>query len=791
LDDLKSVGAAVVTGGASLAVDEHGRDMAKDAGRAIGSAFEQGWDSFEASIKQQLKSLHVNSVKDGLWLLKSIATGGAAPLADAGVAALNDFLFSKLTPYARDIAEAIGKFFGDGHQAVSNMAKSVQHYLDGKGWPPVLTRLIYEFLTVNGDLLMGYPQCVCEQGCIGIVSKQLKDSGGIPGIIGNILWYLWPIVQGRPSEDVKVNYPWTAPCMFYYAHGGQLLINAKMDPGTQKILGQIIGEASSEQGKNFAAGMPQSYEAYKKYLIDEVARGEKGPEAMGGRQRTAKWYFEHPDVAAQVLSNAGFLERTIDRVRKYVGWIDTALEIGKGIYDVYQAAQSFEGMDLQALDFDAVMELAGRFVDKARGTELGLSTVDRYAKRLESSIGVKEIADAYRQVAQVAKQKAQTKKFKASVPRINQPAAQAAVKSATTAITASKLFSVTSSLRGFGAIGAYDTQDFLAEWQPAEIGLAARERWNTMAYAWCSMTEAERAAMRLDGKDGKKNQQVWASTGVDYARWHEHLSNSKEVEQLNYNLNLPLYYADWLGQALAMVKLATPITTQAWRAGTSLPPIANVGKWQFVIPDTLFPSPRDIGWPLHKPRAAGVSATPEQYALWLSDLLDIYDPRRWKGAYERAKARWNMSTKTVQDRMLKDTPSGPGNPAVSLTPVLRRTVDVKAKLRGVAVSLPVFIPQRLTSTSFWATVMVATGQTGYMQVAPTVPAGFVSSLNNIMTVVAESVATIRDQTSKRVADANLHDPTVGAGGSTSSNWGWWVAGGVAAVVLLRWRLAAE
>lgn len=763
-------------------------------GRALGDAFDGPWDAFEATVVKSIKSFKVNSVQDALSVIKTVATGGAAPLADGGVAALNDFVFSKLMPYARYIAEGFGGCIGTGR---SYVGEHVEQYLKDRGANAAVARLGKEFALANYDLITGYPPCMCEEGCISNVSKGLKEAGGIPGIIGMILWYLWPIMQGRPSKDIKIDMPGASPCLYWYATGGQFLLNAQLGESGTKAVGSVLKYVNEDAGKKFADGMPQSFSAYEKYLVDLVARGYNGPEAMGGKGRNARYYFERPAEAAKVIADSQLISNLVDKVAKYVSWISTAVEVGGKVYDLYESQGSGD-FDPASIDAADVMALAGRFVDKGRN--LVESAADKYARELKDKLDLGGIADAYAQLfaakKKLEKAAKQKRAFRESVPKISQNVLAANAQHMLKAGSIVKLAGL-----NFGAV---DAQAVMSEWQPAQIGLAARQRWNHMVWAWAHMTEAERA--KLANLDEGTNEQTWASTGINYngqhgaacgigeKSWYHLLTTDKRALQAIYNFNLPGYYVEWLRGALQVVDAANPAIRAQMRAGTT-GLVPNPARWVFKIPEVLVPSPRDV-----TAQAKGWSATPEQYALWVNDLRDLYDPRRWKASYERAHELWTHGLLGSPESWRKDTPSGASNPPLMWrAPVLGELAKVTVTLNGKTMPLvsAKVTGGYLTYKSFWSLVMDA-GKVGTWQEAlsrglqaPAVMAPDLTSgpltLPPISTAVLQAGATAAMKVAKLVAE----DPETSLGGETSSKTLWWILGGIGVAALIRLRLAND
>jgi hypothetical protein len=541
--------------------------------------------------------------------------------------------------------------------------------------------------------------------------------------------------------------------------------------------------------------MPRSFEAYRPYLVDLVARGYNGPEAMGGTGRRAKWYFDHPGEAAAIVSSSKVIDRQIAKVTqvvdKYLGWIMTAAEVGKVVYDLYQSQGSGD-FDPSSIDAADVQRLLGRFAEK--GHDLVESSTSRYAKALTEKLDLGDVAQAY---STLAKGVAAVKQAAAQKKRITKIAVPGPTKAQlSTASSILKAGGVVK-LAGLNGFGVTTGQAFLTEWQPAQIGLEARQRWNHMVYAWAHMTDAEKARFRLD--EGT-NEQTWVATGVNYngslnppcgpgvGSWYKLLTTDKRALQAIYNVNLPTYYADWLAGALGVVDQANAATHKVFRSGSTgfLP---NPFKWSFTIPGTLIPSPRDVGW---NTRSEGYSATPEQYVMWFNELRNLYDPRRWKAAFDTAYTLWTHGTDGSPSSWRKDTVNGAKNPPIAWrAPLFKALTKSGVKVTGSPTGY-------LTRKSFWAMVMDAGGIRTMLEVATqqrttAVTAPVLRESNPIMPPLSVEVLKAVSSVARDVVQASLNDPTLAAGGAgeESSSTLWWILGGIGVAALLRWRLSAD
>jgi hypothetical protein len=782
----------------------------KDIFKALGDTFEGPWDTFEDTVKRSIKSFKVNSVSDALSVVKTIATGGAAPLADGGIAALNDFVFSKLAENARYIAEAFGGCIADKRATIGDTVE--RHLRDKHDWSAPMARLAREFVVANYDLITGYPECMCEQACIENVSKGLKDAGGIPGIIGIILWYIWPIMQGRPSKDIKLPPSAMAisPCLYWYGSGGQLLANAQLGESTTKAIAKGLKYINEDAGKKMEGGLPAAFNAYRPYLVDLVARGYEGPEAMGGTARRARFYFDHPDQAKIVIDASNILERQIAKVTeftdKYLGWLDEAYAVGKVAYDLYQS-QGDGSFDFDSIDAADLQRIAGHFLEKGRS--LAESTADRYVRELRDKLELGEIADAY---ASARKAVRQAKKAKQDFKRITGKFKASSIPSspsmkATQRATAAYASNVASNflksgnvaglnMAGFGATMTKG-QAFMAEWQPAQIGLEARQRWNNMIFAWANMTDAERA--KWGNLDSGTNEELWATKGINYngqkdpvcgkgrKSWFDLLTNDKRAQVAIYNLQLPSAYVTWLAASLELVKSLDSAKRAALRTG-KVRVLGNPAGWKFVIPASLVPSFRDIGYPLGAKLPPGIPCTAEQYVLWFDDLQSIYDPRRLKATYETALYARTHGLPGVQEAWRNTTPSAVNPPVAWRAHTLDKLKTTSVVVKGVKV--PLFTGKvtggYLTLPQLWAFIFD-------MAKVPTLaevnvnPAALAASTALAGQVAQTTIAAALEAAKPKIVEEAEAELSTGADSSSSSVWPWLLGAGalIAGVAIYR------
>jgi hypothetical protein len=548
-----------------------------------------------------------------------------------------------------------------------------------------------------------------------------------------------------------------------------------------------------------------------------VARGYPGPVAMGGKERNARWYFLHPEEAAAVVSASNIIERQVGKVTnfidKYLSWLDEAYAVGKIAYDLYQS-KGDGNFDISSIDARDVQELFGRFIDKGR--VLVESQAAKYARELKEKLDMGGVAQAYAEVIKVKKQvaaKQKKEKFLKSVPKLN----QAAVTAAGNILTRGGIVRL-AGLNYSPSFGKVDVQAFLGEWQPAEIGLRARQRWNNIVFAWANMTTAERNKIYLNEDD---NWQTWSSKGINWngqesvpcgdgrRSWVDVLTKDPDALAAIYNIQLPSLYVSWLVDALARVERASNADKINMRRGsnkrglgaTSTSSLPNPYNWSFRIPETLVPSLRDIsgkgrGWP----------ATPEQYALWVADQRDIYDPRRWEAAFNEAKNDWEYGLRGSTDSWRKDASTGAGNPPlVWKAPVLAELQKSELSFKGV--SIPVFGTGAsggyMTYKSFWSAVMDAAGVASKIEGLGLNKLSIQNAGNYALGLgargsippISGAVLNAAGRAALNVARIAAEEPeptlAVGGEGVVSSSVLWWVLGGIGVAALLRWRLAND
>lgn len=817
-DALRWTGAAV-TGGASLAVDKETREDVAHAFKRIGEeleeAFDGPWEAFVKVIEKNIKAFQPPfSVQKVLMAVKAIALGGGSVLADGGVAALSDFIFSKVMPHARTMGEAYGGCVGEGRgQVTDKVEAAVRKKTDNK----VVLRIVREVTEIVYDILTGYPPCMCEEGCISPLSRGLKDAGGIPGIIGTVLWYVWPIMQGRPSKDIKLppEAAAYAPCLYWYGNQGEFLLNLQLGKSSTSAIQKLMEYMSEDTGKNMAEGMPKSFAAYRMYLVDLVARGYKGPEAMGGTTRTARYYFEHPDEARKVLDDSNIIERQIAKVTsaidKYVGWLDKAYAVGKVAYDLYESKGDGK-FDFDSINVADAMNLAKNFLgDKARN--LIEEPLDKYTRELAEKLDMGAVVEGYAKATKAVKtatkavkaaKAAKTKiekaaAFRATLPKAPtlNPRSLATVANLSNILKAGNIAGLNElervgALNGFGATKG---QAFVGEWQVAQIGLEARQRWNHMIFLWANATDAERQKMRLS--EGA-NEQLWARTGVNYngqhgptcgegsKSWYHYLTTDKRAMDAVYNIRFPSLYVDWLASAKAAIDKATGLTRKALREGAA-GVVSNPSGWKFVIPETLVPSPKDIGYPIGQPRQPGIACTPAQYVLWVDDLLSLYDPRRWKKTYDDAFYAWTHTLgDEIHEYWRKEQSSASSPPVVYRKPVvaLLGTQTIKIEGRSLPFVQAKFTGGFMTPKNLWA---IAFDTAGIKSLYTRGGLDFVGTAawqrgmeiatevgQTVLKVAAETHATTVAVTAESVVASELAD----SGKVPIANWAWWLAAGV-------------
>jgi len=558
--DPKRVAAAVATGGASEAV----RGVSKTAYNKLADAFSKGWDSFTDQVKDVLRSFKdINSIRDALNIVKVAASGGISLMADAGFEALNDMIYDLLGPYLRRMGQAVGQTYVKGREAVKD---AVRRAMDDTN--KTVRKIAVYVVEALYDLALGYPPCVLEEGCIAPVSKGLSNSG-VPyvKIVGEVLKVIYPIVQGTAYKS-----PETSQALFAYAGtkgspGAQLLPSAKLPGNFAKTLQNVL-EAFDE---DYAMGFPQSFERYKPWLVDMVARGYRGPEVLTGRH-DARWYFDRPKQAHAVLKKANKLSNMLEWADKYLGYLERAWAIGKRAYDVYEA------VDLEDLSFDPkewesedlgdylnkkateIKEWAGQWGDYAK--DYAKTAAEDFVESKRNQLR-KELFQA-QQVATSLKTRAESIASSFGDAEDQELSEESVLDFAKQGRSALRLAFKA------GNLGAVDVATAtLVEWQPALLGLLARAKWNEMALEWMKLEPKQRESWK------RNPQAVWKRKATNYGAWFKEFDTPKmrrmEVAFKAYDLGFQAAAGSYLSSVWRGVQSADVfkrvVDTQGHRVG--------------------------------------------------------------------------------------------------------------------------------------------------------------------------------------------------------------------------------
>lgn len=541
--------AAVLTGGASeIAFNRKLRKKLKQAASS-------GWDGFSKTVKDTLKSFKgIDSVGDVMNIVKVTVTGGASLAGDAAVTAVQDAILELLSPYLAQVAQTIGKGYGKGR---SEVRQAVRRAIKKAGGNSVIQRIGAEFVNANYDLLLGYPPCVCEKGCIKPVADGLARSA-VPYIkaIGEALKVIYPIVQGEFTGG-----PQDSQALYLYASGEvPLLPNAKLPGGAGKTLENVLDVLGDE----YAAGVPQSFTKYSPYLVDLVARGKPGPYVYGSNKR-ADWYFANPLKAEAVLVDADKIGGVLNAVDKYLRKINRYWEMGKSVVDLYQAvAEQDFTFSLSEWDSADVKKFAeGQFQDIQGWAIAKTKDYQNIATGVAGAAKSKALGKAqqYKSLSQLSLK---------DLPKLG----SSAIGTGKQAAAAKLPGKIIVPPRMFGAPST--AQAFMGDWQIAQIGLYARARYNDMARLWLSATPAQ----RKQWKDAPARR--WRDEAVDYPMWYRKFSKSEKMRKMvvaqkahdmpMQKLSLLLNVAKATGNPITPV-LADVVNSRGQMAG-----VANLAK---------------------------------------------------------------------------------------------------------------------------------------------------------------------------------------------------------------------
>lgn len=595
-----------------------------DAKRWLKRTVGDAWDTFTDTMKDAWDNLgDWNSLQDVIDNAQFILSTGGSGLGKAASRSAEEALTATLGPFLRQIGTKMGQAYG---APKAKVMKEVRDYIKDKANSRLAGEIAAEAVGTAYDLSLGYPPCVCEEACIKPVSDGLKKAGGIPAIIGNILAAIYPVIQ-LPQA------PAYAPALYSYAEGLPLLPNAKLSD--TKIVGAILNVISDEMDQKI--GVPKSFDMYRPWLVDMVALGARGPATITDQNRYARWYFDHPDNAIEILSQADKVNSIISGLFEWMGkierWANMAIkayETGKKLYDHYEAVdlaglqQSLSAAATELFDTETLEKVGGWAIDKAR--PLAERQLHKGVQRAIQELGLQKFLDQADLIASY------TGRYVATRPT------------------------------GDGNISG-TASSFLTQWMPASIGLQARAKFGIMVQLWASMTTTEREKW----KSAPEN--YWVSMGTNFPAWYLRLKSDPKVAEYVFQVSAPdAYRAMATASDTAWPKVNDSVR-EAMRQGDYPTLFFSNFKGRARVPKVPKPpNVLDMGWPATYPRPEGFSASPSQYYAWRQDVLDITDPKRFKGAYERYEALWKKIPAQVRKMWLKDVPKGPTNPPLVVEP---------------------------------------------------------------------------------------------------------------------------
>lgn len=230
---------------------------------------------------------------------------------------LIDKIFGLVSKFARNALRAIVWIFGElGKRCAGRLEEinsEARAWIKGEFKSPLDSIVAWIWRATWEPLQTGL-LCLCEPACIQPVAKNLKEAGNPwVSLIGKILWYLYPLLQGRdnpddfPGEDMR---PYSF-CRWYLQGGGSLLPGVELEGTAESIFDYFAEEYDIQE--------PISGRMYSKYMVDRVARryaathllglGKGAPGVDGwkfgqgpttlflNQEKTALWYAKHPKVA--------------------------------------------------------------------------------------------------------------------------------------------------------------------------------------------------------------------------------------------------------------------------------------------------------------------------------------------------------------------------------------------------------------------------------------------------------------------------------------------------------------
>lgn len=568
-DDFKDskaarVGAGLLTGGASEAVIGAERLGADDAVKYLARKAEEGAQAFASATLKELRNLKPDSFADVLNLAKIVATGGASWGVNKVEDAFYDMINKWLSPYVQKLGEAMGSAYADGKDATVRAAERIFDKVENKGFRETLQLIARNIAREGYDIVFGYPPCMCEPGCIGPVADALAKNGNpYIKLVGQILKVMYPAIQGTVQGAPKFAH--SAPALAMYAGnkdkaGIRLLPQGKLDNKALTALKRILDAVG--QGKNFMAGMPKSYGHYKIYLVDHVARGFRGPTVLATDGRDARYYFEHPDKALEVIKKADKIGDITSAVSKYLEYVAIAEELISSVqgyksksFDLFEAVKNSDfnfdpklvkeyvekGVGAGKDELERRLADADRAVDKFRAQ--GRSMLTTRAGRGSTASDIIRGLKAYDRLKQdITEKRAQLNTGMHTFAKLAKSGTFAQVHKGT-----SNLFAL---LNMDGAnLGAISTAEaFMGEWMVAEIGLEARAKWNALATRWLALSAKEQDAWRSKAWN---TQERWKKEATEWDKWASMFD--ERLSQMNFASKLTNQkFEDFAGSAADM-----------------------------------------------------------------------------------------------------------------------------------------------------------------------------------------------------------------------------------------------
>lgn len=628
-----------------------------DLKRWVKRTASDAWDTFTDTMKDAWDNLgDWDSFKDWADNVQFILTSGGSSLGKGAAAAAEEALTATIGPFLHDLGVVIGKAYGDSKNTVMRRARNWMKEQTGS---KMAGEIAAETAGTVYDLSLGYPPCLCEEACIKPVADGLKKAGGVPAIIGNVLAAVYPVVQLTQAPQV-------APALGYYAGGGVLLPNAKISD--TKIVGDILNVISDEMDRKI--GMPRSFELYRPWLVDLVARGSRGPATMTDQDRYARYYFERPEQAVAIIAEADKIGDPISGLFEILGKIDRyvdmalqAYKVGKGMVDTYRSinidslGQSLTAAVRETITAENMEKLGGWALSK--GESFAKRQLHKQVRIAIQELGLQPYLDKLELAAKYS-------------GRYLPP-------------------------MGDGNISGPATS-FLTQWMPASIGLQARAKYALMVQLWASMNETERD--RWKHPPGGEAA-LWKRYATDFPAWHKKLSNDPKVAEYVFQLSAPRKYKIMAKAGdNAWERLNDSVRAAMRRGGYPTLFFVNFSGRLRIPKKPKAPNVLDTGWPLGHERPKGWDATPSQYYAWRQDMLDIIIPARFKVAFKHYEAVWKAMPAEFRRAWLKDTPDGPKNPPLVLEP--KFLSDILARLPELRVTGTQF----MTRNRFWALVML-------------------------------------------------------------------------------------